>query len=402
MTIPAAPRVELDPLALSWHSEIWSAAFRLMNPENVEGGCSYLSVPVHGAGNCPMVPKLSLKYVGGECRTLGLYVHPNNCTKNDLKLVVSLKVYGSDHLICNSTKSFAKSFGPGNDCWWGYDKFFDLDILKQNAKNFHSTHHCASGFTVRGRITIRVVSENNWRFNHADIVKNPRKYLFLQGEGSSDLMTIPEPVEMISLHEKMLSMLVDINGVGRAVGLQGIVTFRVGQDRVDFRAHINIVNSTLPVPLFHTQTVEGRSSIVVLEHLKPDTFYVMLKYIYTHDVSDDDLSTHAIDLIVMAEQYLLTDLRFKCEYFLCWQVQASPVTLQTIIPVLTTADANSFESLKNACLEAVFLHGQHLFNDPLMAEIPQKIAVDMLVYFANRRCVSETMSHLDDASSMKQ
>ncbi len=87
-----------------------------------------------------------------------------------------------------------------------------------------------------------------------------------------------------------------------------------------------------------------------------------------------------------AEQYLLTALRYKCEYYVCWKVQASNITLHTILSIMAVADSHSFDSLKQACLEATFLHGQHLFQDyTSMTELQQKIAVEMLVYFANRR-----------------
>jgi hypothetical protein len=66
--------------------------------------------------------------------------------------------------------------------------------------------------------------------------------------------------------------------------------------------------------------------------------------------------------------------------------QSSPVTAY-IFELLSLADRHSAKSLKTACIENLFVYGQHLFKDAAIETLEPRLLVELLRDFADRRAV---------------
>jgi hypothetical protein len=215
-------------------------------------------------------------------------------------------------------------------------------------------------FTMRGRLTVRFPTDAEWEAHHEHMKAHADTYLYIL---NPDGIYPDVPAENTSLEDSMLRML------DAAKDDCGSVLFKIGPDEVGFHANSCVVRSAIGVPLLREGHVEFASKEIRLPHIEPAVFKVFLRYLYTRRIPDEDLRRFAIEMLALADQYHVPGLAFHTEHYLCWRIQAHPVSTD-IVPVLIAAETFSAPTLKRACFATLFMHGNHLLNDPAFDALP--------------------------------
>lgn len=87
----------------------------------------------------------------------------------------------------------------------------------------------------------------------------------------------------------------------------------------------------------------------------------------------------AMDLLSLADQYLLDGLKRRCEHAILRAVSCSNVSA-----VLATADAQNASDLRRRCLEYIHLHFSRVIATKGFAELPTPLLHEVLVEAARR------------------
>ncbi|XP_044356135.1 BTB/POZ and MATH domain-containing protein 1-like, partial [Triticum aestivum] len=124
-------------------------------------------------------------------------------------------------------------------------------------------------------------------------------------------------------------------------------------DDVTFRAHPAVLAARSPVfraELFGSMS-EATMPSITLHDIKPATFKVMLRFIYTDELpEEDELEDSSAqmfqDLLAAADRYALDRLKIICAQKL-WQ----KVSVDTVATILAWAENYNCQELKNKCID---------------------------------------------------
>ena len=126
------------------------------------------------------------------------------------------------------------------------------------------------------------------------------------------------------------------------------VIFVIGEEtKKEFQAHKLILSARSPVftAMFEKEADQNRVHIVDIE---PDTFQVLLEYIYSDKV--DDLTFEmSKSLLAASNQFHLRLLKWKCELFL---IQQEP-TVDNCLDLLVLAHSHGAENLKESTINFI-------------------------------------------------
>jgi speckle-type POZ protein len=124
-------------------------------------------------------------------------------------------------------------------------------------------------------------------------------------------------------------------------------------DGETFHAHRAVLAARSPVfrAKLYESTSDGATLSITLHKISPKTFRMMLAFIYTDALTEDDESVPATvfhNLLVAADHYALDRLKH-----LCAQKLLDDVALDTVLTTLTCAEIYSCPELKNKCLDFI-------------------------------------------------
>jgi hypothetical protein len=208
---------------------------------------------------------------------------------------------------------------------WGVNKMFTVDELsaasidyklKKNREIIYVPPALAPyhPFILSGIATIRTVSAEEWAANTDDMMKSPTPYLYISTTKSNHY---PEKPLMLTHEMRMQNML---GGVSEADN--GVYTLLIGPGEVRFEVHANVLNTLVTdVQILNRMFTEGKDRTVRLPEDDPGTIRVFIKFIYTLEVSDEDMDKYSVKLLQLADKFFVQMLHYLCEWYLCWKVQ---------------------------------------------------------------------------------
>ncbi|KAF8646557.1 hypothetical protein HU200_065779 [Digitaria exilis] len=126
------------------------------------------------------------------------------------------------------------------------------------------------------------------------------------------------------------------------------VSFDVGGE--EFHAHRAVLAARSPV--FRAQLLgsmaEAKMSCVTLHDIKPGTFQIMLRFMYTDKLEESSSATIEVfqNLLAAADMFQLDRLKLLCAQKLWERVSA-----ENVATVLGCAERHSCSELKSMCLE---------------------------------------------------
>jgi speckle-type POZ protein len=103
------------------------------------------------------------------------------------------------------------------------------------------------------------------------------------------------------------------------------VVFNV--DGREFPAHKSIlaVGCEVLAAMFQDPTKENSNNHVKIEDIEPEVFQELLRFIYTCRLNSTTMETMAAKLFIVAEKYVLKELKSECENYLSLRMSPSIV-----------------------------------------------------------------------------
>jgi len=120
-----------------------------------------------------------------------------------------------------------------------------------------------------------------------------------------------------------------------------------------FPAHRFMLKANAPMLYELFQTDEDHNQLIATAHItdiKPDVFRILLLYVYDGDVPDEQLKTHAKDIIDAADKYEIVNLKLAAEVA---YVKSTPITLRNVYENLIYATSKNCPLLKEVVTEFV-------------------------------------------------
>jgi len=96
--------------------------------------------------------------------------------------------------------------------------------------------------------------------------------------------------------------------------------------------------------LFDSKMQESQAGSVEVPHYKPRIFELMLEYLYTDDVQGDISPEDSLQLLALADEYVIPRLKRKCELILMQDVKSS-----NAVELYVKADLHQADDLKTVC-----------------------------------------------------
>ena len=145
-----------------------------------------------------------------------------------------------------------------------------------------------------------------------------------------------------------------------------------------FHAHHLILKACAPMlaDLFDLEGNDGKISTSSITDIKPDIFLHLLHYVYGGSVPDEDLATHAKDIIDAADKYSIINLKLEAEAAF---VKSIKITMDTAMDNLLYADAKNCALLKEAVIDFLAENSIEAVEKISFKDVPGYLMKDLLV-----------------------
>jgi speckle-type POZ protein len=98
------------------------------------------------------------------------------------------------------------------------------------------------------------------------------------------------------------------------------VSFNIGGRQFPAHKSILAAKSEIFEAMFQHPKKENLTNQVQIEDIEPEVFQELLRFIYTGRLSRETMETLAVGLLIAADNYLMEDLKAKCENYLVRQM----------------------------------------------------------------------------------
>jgi hypothetical protein len=384
----AAPRIVFtsDKPRPTWNSEVHFIEFCIENPHRMADNAKYSSRHIEFEGN----PRLSKIFLSVNVANSSIGVFVNQVPLLDIKIIYNITLLPrapGEAMLSRSTGKHLRA----NEMGWGFVNMLSLADAVEAEQRFQEEQSLIEyipaesrpayiPFKISGRFTLRFISDADWEKHSEAMTAHAHAYLYLERVGSLVKGVYPKPPpDRMTLEGCMARMLDHVEAD------QGVVTFKVGPGAVSIQVNSCIIQSRIGVPLLREGLAEAASKEIRLPHVEVGIFRIFLQYLYTQKLPDSDLRRFSVQLMALADQYIVPDLFYKTEYYLCWITQNYPGSAD-FVSALKAAEEHNAATLKKACFAALFAHGRHLMlDDPAFETLSHKTVLDMLRDHALRR-----------------
>jgi hypothetical protein len=160
---------------------------------------------------------------------------------------------------------------------------------------------------------------------------------------------------------------------------------------VTFHAHRVIVQTGSPaLAELCGSGGEGKISIKI-DDVSPDVFHHLLKYIYGGEISNDDMTSHAREIIDVADRYGVSNLKLKAEVYF---VEATPITVENAVEHLLYAESKNCALLKEAVMDYIVENKNTILDNISFNDVPSTLMRDLLAAeIREKRRDSEQYDH---------
>jgi hypothetical protein len=143
-----------------------------------------------------------------------------------------------------------------------------------------------------------------------------------------------------------------------------------------FPAHRNIVEncSSIFAELCESNN-DDKASPIQINDVTPDVFRLLLFYIYGGKVSDDDMKSHAREIVNAADKFGVVNLKLEAEAFF---VEATTFTIQNVLEHLLYADSKNLALLKEAAMDFMMENRDEVLEKISFTDVPGTLVRDVL------------------------
>jgi speckle-type POZ protein len=145
-----------------------------------------------------------------------------------------------------------------------------------------------------------------------------------------------------------------------------------------FHAHSHILKACAPMlaNLFDLERRDGKLATTSITDIKPDIFRHLLCYVYGGSVPEEDLKTHAKDIIDAADKYSIINLKLEAE---AAYVKSTDITMDNAMDNLLYADAKNCALLKEAVMNFLAENSSDASEKLSFNDVPGHLMKDLLV-----------------------
>jgi speckle-type POZ protein len=93
---------------------------------------------------------------------------------------------------------------------------------------------------------------------------------------------------------------------------------------------------------------DNRTTPIQIDDIAPDVFHLLLFYMYGGKVSDDDMKSHAKELVNAADRYGVTSLKLEAEASI---VEDTNITMDNVMELLLYSDSKNCALLKETAMD---------------------------------------------------
>ncbi|KAL4236489.1 hypothetical protein ACF0H5_004875 [Mactra antiquata] len=126
------------------------------------------------------------------------------------------------------------------------------------------------------------------------------------------------------------------------------ITFHVGPNKVEIKAHKFILASRSPVfyAMFCGPLSQNGSNVVEITDIEPDIMQSLLRFMYTEDCPINEETV--LPLLYAAEKYNIKRLDDKCQIFL-----SEKISIENVCSLLVQAERYNASDLMDKCLKFI-------------------------------------------------
>ena len=137
-------------------------------------------------------------------------------------------------------------------------------------------------------------------------------------------------------------------------------------DKKVFPSHQNVLaaRSSVFKAMLQAEMKEKQSKKIVIEDCNPRTVAQMLKFMYTGDISLDDMEDLTTDLLRVADKYQLDGLKEMCEEKIC-----SNLSIENSIESLVLGDSHNESKLKKMALDLIAMNMKKIVDTDLYKDL---------------------------------
>jgi speckle-type POZ protein len=145
-----------------------------------------------------------------------------------------------------------------------------------------------------------------------------------------------------------------------------------------FHAHSHILKACAPMlaDLFDLDHRDGKIATATITDVKPDIFRHLLYYVYGGSVAEEDLKSHAKDIIDAADKYSIVNLKLEAE---AAYVKATDIAMDNVMDNLLYADAKNCALLKEAVIDYLAENSTEAVEKISFNDVPGHLMKDLLV-----------------------
>jgi hypothetical protein len=130
----------------------------------------------------------------------------------------------------------------------------------------------------------------------------------------------------------------------------------------------------------------------------PDIFRLLLNYIYGGKLSDDDMKSHAKEIIDAADKYGVVNLKLEAEACL---VEATTFTIENVMEHLLYAESKNLALLKEVSMDYIVKNKSEVINKLSFNDLPGALMRDLLVATAKRNVGGADVNVDDQYDSLR-
>ena len=149
--------------------------------------------------------------------------------------------------------------------------------------------------------------------------------------------------------------------------------------------------------LFNVDDSDGKIATAKITDIKPAVFHNLLCYVYGGIVPEEDLKTHAKDIIEAADKYAISNLKLAAE---AAYVDSTTIIVDNAIDNLLYAESKNCALLKEAVLDFLAENSVEAQNISF-TDVPSHIINDLLAAFGRSKKSDGSETDEDKYSTMR-
>ena len=140
---------------------------------------------------------------------------------------------------------------------------------------------------------------------------------------------------------------------------------------------------------------------VSITDVKPEVFKHVLSYVYGGKVSDEELKTHAKEIINACDKYGVVHLKLEAE---AMYIKTAEITMDNMIDSLLYADSKNLALLKETIMDYIVANKHSIMGKVSFSNVPSDMMTDLLAAMARGEQTNargEEEEEEDDDESIK-